>query len=126
MGVPYNVSHGTVVSLLPPLSMDSTNRDPFALPPIEKLREIERRQNERAKEIAERRAQQRRQSPNRESNAAEVIQKNYRGYRTRRTLQGYGLDPNTRWVEVRMIFDPFLFEQTFHRTDWTDYNCTRR
>lgn len=32
--------------------------------------------------------------------AASTIQKNYRGHRTRRQLQGFGLDPQTRWLEV--------------------------
>jgi hypothetical protein len=32
--------------------------------------------------------------------AAGTIQKNYRGHRTRRQLQGFGLDPQTRWIEV--------------------------
>lgn len=32
--------------------------------------------------------------------AAQMIQKHYRGYRERRQLQGMGLDATTRWVEV--------------------------
>lgn len=32
--------------------------------------------------------------------AAEMIQRNYRGYRERRQLQGMGLDASTRWAEV--------------------------
>lgn len=80
-------------------------RDPFALPPPEKLREIAAKQDERAKEIKLRRAQQqqavqRSKSKEDQSNAAQLIQKNYRGYRDRRALQGYGLDPTTRWIEV--------------------------
>lgn len=38
-----------------------------------------------------------------EAAAAEPIQRNYRGYRERRQLQGLGLDPSTRWLEVRMM-----------------------
>lgn len=34
------------------------------------------------------------------TNAASLIQRNYRGYRERRQLQGLGLDPSTRWVEA--------------------------
>ncbi|KAF2498245.1 hypothetical protein BU16DRAFT_287942 [Lophium mytilinum] len=34
-----------------------------------------------------------------EAAAAQLIQKNYRGYRERRQLAGMGLDPSTRWVE---------------------------
>lgn len=33
--------------------------------------------------------------------AAGTIQRTYRGYRTRRQLDGFGLDASTRWVEVR-------------------------
>lgn len=32
--------------------------------------------------------------------AAELIQRNYRGYRSRRQLEGMGLDPSARWTEV--------------------------
>lgn len=32
--------------------------------------------------------------------AAGTIQKNYRGHRTRRQLRGFGLDPQTRWIEA--------------------------
>ncbi|KAE8421043.1 hypothetical protein BDV36DRAFT_80199 [Aspergillus pseudocaelatus] len=32
--------------------------------------------------------------------AAGVIQRTYRGYRTRRELQGCGISATTRWVEV--------------------------
>jgi hypothetical protein len=35
--------------------------------------------------------------------AAELIQRNYRGYRSRRQLQGMGLDPSARWAEVRLL-----------------------
>jgi hypothetical protein len=33
--------------------------------------------------------------------AAQMIQRNYRGYRERRQLQGIGLDASARWAEVR-------------------------
>lgn len=33
--------------------------------------------------------------------AAQMIQRNYRGYRVRRQLQGMGLDASARWAEVR-------------------------
>jgi hypothetical protein len=33
--------------------------------------------------------------------AAQMIQRNYRGYRERRQLQGMGLDASARWAEVR-------------------------
>ncbi len=32
--------------------------------------------------------------------AAALIQRNYRGYRERRQMQGLGLDPSSRWVEA--------------------------
>ncbi len=32
--------------------------------------------------------------------AASLIQRNYRGYRTRRQLEGLGLDPSSRWVDA--------------------------
>ncbi|KAI9680085.1 MAG: hypothetical protein M1817_005101 [Caeruleum heppii] len=35
-----------------------------------------------------------------EERAAGTIQRNYRGYRARRQLQGIGLDPSTRWAEA--------------------------
>jgi hypothetical protein len=34
--------------------------------------------------------------------AAQLIQRNYRGYRERRQLQGIGLDASARWAEVRL------------------------
>ncbi|EMC95401.1 hypothetical protein BAUCODRAFT_53278, partial [Baudoinia panamericana UAMH 10762] len=74
----------------------------LALPPPEKLREIAAKQDERAKQIKARREQEaERHSSTERSRAAEVIQRNYRGYRARREIKGLGLDPSTRWVEVR-------------------------
>ncbi|KAF1840466.1 uncharacterized protein K460DRAFT_371658 [Cucurbitaria berberidis CBS 394.84] len=32
--------------------------------------------------------------------AAQMIQRNYRGYRERRQLQGMGLNASTRWAEA--------------------------
>ncbi|KAK4550212.1 hypothetical protein LTR36_003179 [Oleoguttula mirabilis] len=84
--------------------MDERTRDPLALPPTEKLREIAAKQDERAKENRARRAQQAQQLQQKqsldESRAAQMIQRNYRGYRDRRAMQGYGLDPGTRWLEA--------------------------
>ena len=73
--------------------------DPLALPAPEVLRDIERKQAERRKEILERRRKQDSQLDD-EAKAARVIQRNYRGHRERRALKGYGLDPSTRWLEV--------------------------
>lgn len=41
--------------------------------------------------------------------AAQMIQRNYRGYRERRQLQGMGLDASARWAEVGHV-----------RTTWGD------
>jgi hypothetical protein len=35
-----------------------------------------------------------------QQHAAQMIQRNYRGYRERRQLQGIGLDASARWAEV--------------------------
>lgn len=43
-------------------------------------------------------------SSNAQQQAAQLIQKNYRGYRERRQLQGMGLDAGARWSEVRPSF----------------------
>lgn len=74
------------------------HKDPLALPSPEVLREIAAKQDAKAAEIQERRKQQ--CPTDARDAAAQVIQKNYRGYRTRRALQGYGLDSTARWVEV--------------------------
>lgn len=38
--------------------------------------------------------------------AAQMIQRNYRGYRERRQLQGIGLDASARWAEVHTLSFP--------------------
>lgn len=77
------------------------------VPTPEEMREIGRKQDERAKEIAERRRKQHAEKhpsgdndDEERDNAAKLIQKNYRGYRARRALNGFGLDPGTRWMEL--------------------------
>lgn len=82
----------------------------LSLPSPEILREIARKQEERAKAIRERRAREELPAPEdgggkggegeRRANAAKMIQRNYRGHRERRALEGYGLSPSTRWLEV--------------------------
>lgn len=79
--------------------------DPLALPFPEKLRDISAKQDARAKEVRERRAAQVQErsaslGTAERSHAAALIQRNYRGYRQRREMQGFGLDPSTRWLEV--------------------------
>lgn len=39
-------------------------------------------------------------APEEQAQAAQMIQRNYRGYRERRQLQGMGLDASARWAEV--------------------------
>ncbi|RMY84746.1 hypothetical protein D0861_06808 [Hortaea werneckii] len=77
--------------------------DPLALPSPEKLKEIAAKQDAQAQKIRERRAAQAHArasvATERRTNAAELIQRNYRGYRQRRQMQGYALDPSTRWLE---------------------------
>lgn len=86
-------------------------RDPFALPSPDVLREIQAKQDARAQEIRAARAKRaerksksvdvsRSESTAERTAAAELIQKNYRGHRTRRAMQGRGLDPSVRWIEV--------------------------
>ncbi|CAK4031345.1 IQ domain-containing IQM4-like [Lecanosticta acicola] len=79
-------------------------KEPVGLPSAEVLREIERKQEERAKEIRDRRLREVQTKLDAESeardSAATVIQRNYRGHRERRALKGYGLDPSTRWLEA--------------------------
>lgn len=78
-------------------------KDPFRLPSVEVLREIERKQDERAKAIRERRRKQSVKEGGGDEEkivAAEIIQRNYRGHRDRRAMKGFGLDPSTRWMEA--------------------------
>jgi hypothetical protein len=83
-------------------------QNPYVLPPAERLRQIEAKQDEQAKRIKARRAEElqrqttkeQQATSNAQSHAAEVIQRNYRGYRDRRALKGFGLDPSTRWIEA--------------------------
>lgn len=79
-------------------------KDPFRLPSKEVLQEIERKQNERAAAIRERRLKDSEEGNDERSAAAGIIQRNYRGHRERRALNGFGLDPGTRWMEVIMKF----------------------
>jgi hypothetical protein len=74
-------------------------QDPFAIPSPEILHEIERRQTENEQSSRQKRAESLAASDEQIA-AAKVIQRNYRGHRTRRALAGHGLDPGTRWMEV--------------------------
>jgi hypothetical protein len=46
-----------------------------------------------------------------QEHAAQMIQRNYRGYRERRQLQGIGLDAGARWVEVRSARIGYLYSE---------------
>ncbi|KXL46049.1 hypothetical protein M433DRAFT_153945, partial [Acidomyces richmondensis BFW] len=84
--------------------MEPKSHGALELPPPEKLREIAAKQEAAAKVIRERRARELGQNKEQENeeqrHAAEIIQKSYRGYRDRRALKGWGLDPSTRWLEA--------------------------
>ena len=81
------------------MDQDAKKHEPLTIPPPEVLRDIERKQAERRKEILERRRKQDSHLDD-EAKAARVIQRHYRGHRERRATKGYGLDPSTRWLEV--------------------------
>ncbi|KAM0698583.1 hypothetical protein Q7P36_002050 [Cladosporium allicinum] len=97
----------------PPPPRDDNSKeainDPLALPSPEVLAEIARKQEARAAEIQAARLARRRskkgesasltEAQNR-SDAAVLIQKNYRGHRTRRAMEGRSLDPSVRWIEA--------------------------
>ena len=78
--------------------MEEDRKDPLALPSPEVLRDIAVKQDAKARELAQKWKQQ--YPPDERKDAAQVIQRNYRGYKARRELQGYGLDPSLRWVDV--------------------------
>ncbi|KAF2771933.1 hypothetical protein EJ03DRAFT_267792 [Teratosphaeria nubilosa] len=82
----------------------ASQHDHYALPPPEQLKVIKTKQDEQARKIRERRAAEAETDETADStaqsHAAEVIQRNYRGYRSRRAMKGYGLDPSTRWIEA--------------------------
>ena len=82
---------------------DNKSSDPLALPAPEVLAEIARKQEARAVEIRAARAARRQSKDGEEQDrnkAAVLIQRNYRGHRTRRAMQGRGLDPSVRWIEA--------------------------
>ena len=66
-------------------------------PSRERIAEIAAKQDAKA---AARKAAQPKRKSHEEEQAAQMIQRNYRGYRERRQLAGMGLDPSARWVEV--------------------------
>ncbi|KAL9088720.1 MAG: hypothetical protein Q9165_006029 [Trypethelium subeluteriae] len=70
--------------------------DSIQTPTAEELREIATKQDARQREI---KLARRAKEDGEEEQAAELIQRNYRGYRARRQLKGMGLDSSTRWIE---------------------------
>ncbi|WPH02523.1 IQ domain-containing protein IQM4-like protein [Acrodontium crateriforme] len=82
--------------------MEQLKMDPLALPSAEQLREIAAKQDAQAQEIKAKRAAAASSSQGSEdaaqAHAAGVIQRNYRGYRQRRAMQGWSLDPSSRWA----------------------------
>jgi hypothetical protein len=96
----------------PPPQDNSNNaaiKDPLALPSAEVLAEIARKQEARAAEIQAARLARRHSKRNESasvteeqnrSDAAVMIQRNYRGHRTRRAMEGRSLDPSVRWIEA--------------------------
>ncbi|KAK5131399.1 hypothetical protein LTR08_000935 [Meristemomyces frigidus] len=103
-------------ALPPPLQQAHHDHDPLALPAPAVLRDIATKQKARAAEMRARRAQEgqvRRSGSGSGSGgvsgtgeqeqaaaAAAVIQRNYRGYRERRVLGGWGLSGGDRWLEA--------------------------
>lgn len=92
-------------SLVPP---SQENFERIARIQEEKEQELRRRDREiRQEALDEQRLQLQRQPElsdsgehRARSNAARLIQKTYRGHRTRREMEGFGLDPGTRWISA--------------------------
>ena len=88
------------------VSQQEEPRDPLALPSSQVLHDIAAKQDARAQAIRTRRAQELQlklsgsDHGREEAAAAAVIQRNYRGYRERRELRGWGVSGGDRWLEV--------------------------
>jgi hypothetical protein len=102
--LPGTRPHGLFIMDAP---QENKSHDPLALPAPEVLAAIARKQDARAAEIRATRAARRHSKDGgsvseeqTRNNAALLIQKNYRGYKTRRAMQGRGLDPSVRWIEA--------------------------
>lgn len=63
-----------------------------------RMAQEQRRQSLQANTEHERTGSDPRYTQEEQSEAARIIQKTFRGYRTRREMQGFGLDASTRWV----------------------------
>lgn len=66
---------------------------------VERISEVQERKEE---EVALKRLSEEHRdlSSEERAKAAAIIQRNYRGFRSRRMLEGMSLDPSTRWVEA--------------------------
>lgn len=74
-----------------------SHQNNYELPPAEQLRELAIRQDAKEKEVREARIKR---TTSEHQAAAELIQRNYRGYRARREIKGYSLSPSQRWAQV--------------------------
>jgi hypothetical protein len=76
--------------------------DSLEPPSQEMVAQITAAQEQKEEEVMQKRLSQ--DAPNlsdaERQKAAGLIQRNYRGYRERRQLQGFGLDPSSRWMEA--------------------------
>jgi hypothetical protein len=84
--------------------------DSLPVPTLAQIGEIAEKQEEKEKGVQEEYNQQLQEQHGQDNSgaseaqkrdqAASKIQRNYRGYKTRRELDGLSLDPSTRWVEA--------------------------
>ncbi|PFH56788.1 hypothetical protein XA68_15983 [Ophiocordyceps unilateralis] len=82
-------------SLVPP---DKERFERIARVQEEKELEARRRARRHRKLLSQSLSRSPRRSDEARNDAARVIQKTFRGYRTRREMEGFGLDASTRWV----------------------------
>lgn len=83
-------------SLVPP---DKENFERIANAQVEKENQARRRARQHRKSISQSSASGHNHGDDHErAEAAQVIQKTFRGYRVRREMDGFGLDAGTRWV----------------------------
>ncbi|KAK8181882.1 uncharacterized protein BKA78DRAFT_326942 [Phyllosticta capitalensis] len=80
------------------MSTSSPASADLPVPPKEQLRAIAKAQDEKHHALRAK------GDHGEEEVAAKLIQRNYRGYRERRQLEGLRLDASTRWIEVRHVF----------------------
>jgi hypothetical protein len=97
-------THGSKVSVNTSTSVRSHQEylDSLIPPTGEEIKRIGSVQEAKEEEIMKKRMSL--DNPDRRheerTKAAAMIQRNYRGYRERRQMQGLGLDPSSRWIEA--------------------------